>query len=68
MSAKQYITSRKIQDRFGISAMTLWRWERDKKLGFPTSTNINRRKYYDLAEIEVWERARAATSNLVVDR
>ena len=59
MSAKQYVTRKTILERFGgISVMTLWRWEHDEKLGFPKPTRINRRKYYDLAEIEAWERSR----------
>ena len=62
MQTKQYVTRKKILDRFGgISVMTLWRWEHDKQLRFPRPTSINGRKYYDLAEIEAWERGRAAT-------
>jgi predicted DNA-binding transcriptional regulator AlpA len=61
-SNKQYIIRRKLCDRFDISAMTLWRWEHDEKLAFPKALTINGRKYYDLAEIEGWERTRAAAS------
>ena len=58
---KQYIIRRSLRTRFGnISEMTLWRWEHDRKLGFPKALSINGRKYYDLEEIEEWERARAA--------
>jgi predicted DNA-binding transcriptional regulator AlpA len=58
-SDKQYIIRRKLRARFGgISDMTLWRWENDEKLAFPTAIEINGRKYYDLAEIEAWERTR----------
>lgn len=61
MNNKQYITRKKILERFGgISVMTLWRWEHDEKLGFPKPTSINKRKYYDLAELEVWERRYAS--------
>ncbi len=64
VSAKQYLTRKKILERFGgISVMTLWRWERDEKLEFPKPTEINGRKYYDLAKIEAWERNRAAASS-----
>jgi predicted DNA-binding transcriptional regulator AlpA len=59
LTHKQYITPKKIQKRFGdISTMTLWRWEHDESLGFPKPTIINRRNYYDLAEIEAWEQSR----------
>ncbi len=39
--------------------MTLWRWERDDKLSFPNALEINGRKYYDLSEIERFERTQA---------
>ena len=56
MGNKQYITRKKLLERFGgISAMTLWRWERDAKLGFPQAIDINGRKYYDLAQVEAFE-------------
>ena len=63
MSAEKYLPRKKLLERFGgISAMTLWRWEHDNKLGFPRPTSINGRKYYDVSEIEAWERSRTATS------
>jgi len=63
---KQYIVRRKLRTRFGdISEMTLWRWEHDTRLAFPRAVTINGRKYYDLAEIEAWERARAAAQSPV---
>jgi hypothetical protein len=40
--------------------VALWRWEHDEKLAFPKALTINGRKYYDLTEIEAWERKRAA--------
>jgi hypothetical protein len=58
---KQYITRKNLRRRYdNISEMTLWRWEHDAKLAFPQAVYINGRKYYDLAEIEGWERKRAA--------
>jgi predicted DNA-binding transcriptional regulator AlpA len=41
--------------RHGISAMTLWRWLHDDKLGFPRPIDIRRRRFFRLAEIEAWE-------------
>jgi predicted DNA-binding transcriptional regulator AlpA len=38
--------------RLGITSMTLWRWRTDPKLGFPKSTRIRERVYFNLAEIE----------------
>ena len=62
MSSEKYLTRKKILERFGgISAMTLWRWEHDEKLGFPKPASINGRKYYDVSAIETWQRNRATT-------
>jgi predicted DNA-binding transcriptional regulator AlpA len=58
---KHYITRKALRARYGgISEMTIWRWERDERLGFPKPTEINHRKYYDLTEIVNWERERAS--------
>ncbi len=62
-NSKQYITRKSVCARFGnMSPMTLWRWERDSKLGFPSAIQINGRRYYDLAKIEIWERTRSTAS------
>lgn len=54
---KIYLTGPQVRARFGnVSAMTLWRWAKDEKLAFPVPMRLNRRKLFDLAEIEKWER------------
>jgi hypothetical protein len=40
--------------------MTLWRWERDPLLGFPPPVVINSKKFFDVDELEAWERKRRA--------
>ena len=37
---------------FGIVPMTLWRWDRDERLGFPPAINIKGRKYRSRKLIE----------------
>jgi hypothetical protein len=60
MDNKHYITRKALRARYGgISEMTLWRWEHDEKLGFPNALEINGRKYYDLSEVERFERTQA---------
>ena len=41
--------------------MTIWRWERDPKLAFPTASVIHGRKYWNRNDIDAWMR-RMATS------
>jgi predicted DNA-binding transcriptional regulator AlpA len=64
MSETRYITRKQLKARYGgVSDMTIWRWEHDPELGFPTAVEINGRKYFDLALVEEWERRRAAHSS-----
>jgi predicted DNA-binding transcriptional regulator AlpA len=36
----------------GVTAMTIWRWERDPKLAFPTASAIHGRKYWNRNDID----------------
>jgi hypothetical protein len=49
------MSSKAIRTEFGgISAMTVWRWQRDESLGFPKPTVIRNRNYWDANEIEAF--------------
>jgi hypothetical protein len=54
------LTTERVAERFDVVARTVERWERDRRLGFPQPLKIHGRKYWKLADIENWERARAA--------
>ncbi|WFS06254.1 DNA-binding protein [Methylobacterium sp. 391_Methyba4] len=41
--------------RYGVSDQTLWRWEKDAKLGFPQPLRINGRRYWRVAELQAFE-------------
>ena len=52
----KYLTAKQVRFRFGgISTMSLWRWSKDQKLGFPRPLIINRRRFFRLDEIEAFE-------------
>jgi hypothetical protein len=40
---------------FGITAMTLWRWDRDRELGFPPAVKIRSRKFRSRRLLEDWK-------------
>ncbi|TNC10426.1 transcriptional regulator [Methylobacterium terricola] len=44
-----------VRQRYAISDMTLWRWEKDPKLDFPKPIRINGRRYWRLADIQDFE-------------
>jgi predicted DNA-binding transcriptional regulator AlpA len=55
------LPSSKVRQRFGgVSDMTLWRWERNEKLGFPKPVRINARRYYRLSELDEFEQRQRA--------
>lgn len=58
MNATQeiYLSGPQVLQRFGISEMSLWRWEKDEALRFPKPMRIRNRKFFRLADIEAWER------------
>jgi hypothetical protein len=52
--------SKVAKERYGVSAMTLWRWDRDPELNFPKPIRIRGRKYRDADELDGFDACRAA--------
>jgi len=40
---------------FGITAMTLWRWDHDPELGFPPPFKVRNRKFRRRQQINEWK-------------
>jgi predicted DNA-binding transcriptional regulator AlpA len=53
------LRKRPTADRYGVSTKSIDRWTQDPKLDFPKPIHINTLPYWDLAELEAWERSRA---------
>jgi predicted DNA-binding transcriptional regulator AlpA len=51
---------KELTERYDVVSRTIDRWLAYSDLGFPKPLVINGRRYWDLSEIEQWERARAA--------
>jgi predicted DNA-binding transcriptional regulator AlpA len=54
-----YLPASQVCARYGVSAMTVWRWLKNTALGFPSPTFINKRRYWDLSKLQAWEASRA---------
>ena len=48
--------------RYSISTRTVDRWLADPRVGFPQPLRVRDRRYWRIADLESWERARAAGS------
>jgi predicted DNA-binding transcriptional regulator AlpA len=58
MNSKAYLTALRVRQRYGITAMTLWRWQRNDALQFPQPIVINKRLYWDISDLESWDASR----------
>jgi predicted DNA-binding transcriptional regulator AlpA len=52
----------------GVTAMTIWRWERDPKLAFPAASVIHGRKYWNRNDIDAWMRRMATSKATAIDK
>jgi predicted DNA-binding transcriptional regulator AlpA len=57
---KTFLPGPKVQARYGVTDMTIWRWRQTR--GFPDPMKIGDRSFYDLALIEAWERRQAVAA------
>jgi hypothetical protein len=60
MPEKRLLPDRKVAQRYGVCLRTLWRWDRNPRLGFPRPVTINKRHYRIEAELDAFDRARSA--------
>ncbi|ANL34090.1 MULTISPECIES: helix-turn-helix transcriptional regulator [Rhizobium] len=58
-SSHEYLTGKQVATRYQITPVSLYRWERDERLGFPQPMIVNRRKLFKIDELVAWERSRA---------
>ena len=59
-SASKYLPTAKVAERYGRTPRTIERWLDDEKLNFPQPVYINRFKYWNIDELESWERKQVA--------
>ena len=54
MEAGDFIPGPKLRAKFGISAVTLWRWRHDPATAFPAPKRINGRLYFPSDAVAAW--------------
>ena len=57
-----YLPARAVWERYGVTAMSLWRWVADPDLSFPKPVYFGRFRYWKLSELGEWERTRPRVS------
>jgi hypothetical protein len=55
---KKLIPDSLVWKRYGVTAMTGWRWDHDSTLGFPKPIRIRKRKYRIEAELDAFDERR----------
>jgi predicted DNA-binding transcriptional regulator AlpA len=58
MQEKRLLPDHKVCERYCVSPMTLWRWDRDPQLNFPKAIRIRGRKYRDQGELDAFDATR----------
>jgi hypothetical protein len=56
MERDDLVPDSRVRAEFGISQMTLWRWDRDPDLGFPPPAYIRRRKFRSRRALEAFKK------------
>lgn len=59
------LPSRSVASRYNVTIRTVDRWSRDPELGFPKATQINGRNYFDVRELDDFDRRRAEAREAV---
>lgn len=54
-----FLPARNVWQRYGVTSMTLHRWQHSDRLGFPRPVYIGRMRFWRVADLEVWEAERA---------
>jgi predicted DNA-binding transcriptional regulator AlpA len=54
--SSEWLSAVKVSRLLSVSAMTIWRWERNEKLAFPKPVVINTRKYWNRNDLDAWMR------------
>ena len=58
----EYLTAPKVQARYGVSDMSIYRWCKNPAMQFPQPIYFGRMRFWRIDELEAWERAQAAKS------
>jgi hypothetical protein len=56
MEQDELVPDSRVRAEFGISQMTLWRWDRDPDLHFPPPTYIRNRKFRSRRQLEAFKK------------
>jgi predicted DNA-binding transcriptional regulator AlpA len=58
----QFVPDPQVCKEFGISAMTLWRWDRDEELDFPPPVKIRKKNYRSRQQLEQFKQRMVAVA------
>lgn len=50
-----FLPARKVWERYGVTSMTLHRWQNDERMNFPTPHYFGRLRFWKISDLEEWE-------------
>lgn len=60
IEGRRFVPAANVRKRYDRSDMSLMRWERDQRLGFPRHIKIRQRKFWDEDELDAFDARMAA--------
>ena len=58
--SRTFLSGPDVQARYNRSHVTIWRWANNASLKFPRPMKINRLNYWNLDDLEGWEKGRSS--------
>jgi predicted DNA-binding transcriptional regulator AlpA len=58
----RYLPARQVWERYGVSEMSIYRWQHDHRMAFPPPVYFGRFRYWRLSQLIEWEVACAAAT------
>jgi predicted DNA-binding transcriptional regulator AlpA len=57
---QRWVRNVALAEYFGVTTMTIWRWQRDPNLSFPQPSVVNGISFTDIEAVDQWMRQRVA--------
>ncbi len=68
MTERRFLTIKEVASRYGVSRVTIWKWLKERRTGFPRPVQIGERTpRFRLSDLETYEQRLAAEAQAQVE-